>query len=168
LTKKIRREVLDEFKLLHKTAPMYTLARKQQHDVSAEYGIEVVTLKATFANASEKRRTILIDGGGICSVEEYACRHFRSLGYTALVVGNAPIWVLLSVYMSPLIQDATDPYNRNVGIGYKFDAEKRDELVLTPLPEDFGRPGYGIRRGHAIKKHLSGIAREPEGLQQLF
>jgi hypothetical protein len=166
--KRLRREILDEFKLLHKTAPKYTFAREQQHDVSAEYGIEVVTLKASYGPTSGKRRTIIIDGGEVCSVEEYACRHFRNLGYSALIVGNAPIWVLFGVYMSPLIQDATDPYNRNVGIGFRFSAEKRGEPIWTLLPEDFGKPGYGVRRGEAIKKHLSVITSGPEGLRQLF
>jgi hypothetical protein len=168
VNKKLRREIVDEFKLLHKTAPKYTFQKEQRHDVSAEYGIEVVTLKATYGPSSGRRRTIIIDGGGACSVEEYACGHFRSLGYSTLIVGNAPIWVLFGVYMSPLIQDAEDPYNRRVGVGFKFDAEGRTELVWTLLPEDFGKPGYWIRRGEAIKKHLSLITSEPEGLQQLF
>jgi hypothetical protein len=115
VNKKLRREIVDEFKLLHKTAPKYTFQKEQHHDVSAEYGVEVVTLKATYGPSSGRRRTIIIDGGGACSVEEYACRHFRSLGYSTLIVGNAPIWVLFGVYMSPLIQDAEDPYNRRVG-----------------------------------------------------
>jgi len=168
VNKKIRREVLDQFKLVHKTAPKYTFATEQQRDVTAEYGIEVVTLRATYGSNSAKRPAIIVDVCGACRVEEYACRHFRSLGYSALVVGNEPIWVLFGVYMSPLIQDAKDPNNRNVGIGFKFDEQKRGELVWTLLPEDFGRPGYAIRRREAIKQHLSAIIIEPGGLPPLF
>jgi hypothetical protein len=97
VNKKIRREVLDQFKLVHKTAPKYTFATEQQRDVTAEYGIEVVTLRATYGSNSAKRPAIIVDVCGACRVEEYACRHFRSLGYSALVVGNEPIWVLLSM-----------------------------------------------------------------------
>lgn len=116
---------------------------QQARGISEKFGVEVVLLKGNYARHPEKKRAIIIDGAEPCSVEEYACRHFRSLGYSTLIVANTPIYVLFGVYMSPLIQDATDPYNRKVGIGFKFDAARRGKLVWTLLPEDFGKRGYG-------------------------
>ena len=79
---------------------------------------------------------MIMDSAGSCSVEEYACRHFRRLGYRAVIVENAPIHVLFGVYMSPVIQDATDPQNRTVGISDRrpFDGERARKNNLDPSP----------------------------------
>ena len=68
-----------------------------------KYGVEVVSLKGTYVRNSASRRAFIIDGAGSCSVEEYACRHFRSLGYSTVIVENQSIHVLFGVYMSPVI-----------------------------------------------------------------
>jgi hypothetical protein len=107
-----------------------------------------------------------MDGAGSCSVEEYACRHFRRLGYRAVIVENEPIHVLFGVYMSPVIQDATDPQNRTFGIGDRrpFDGKVRGKIIWILLPDDFGTRGYGVRRAAAIRKHLSAVICEPRAL----
>ena len=167
---KIRRDVLEEHKSLHETTPKYTFSKNRPREIINKYGVEVVPLKGTYISSPTKRRAIIMDSAGSCSVEEYACRHFRSLGYSAVIVENEPIHVLFGVYMSPVIQDATDPQNRTVGISDRrpFDGGVRGKIIWIPLPDDFGTPGYGVRRAEAIRKHLSAVICEPRELQRLF
>jgi hypothetical protein len=114
---------------------------------------------------TEARRAVIRDGEETCSVEEYACRHFRRRGYSAVRVENDPIFALFGVLMWPVIQDPSDPRRRSVGV---FDRRAGMKIVWTHHPSDFGKPGYGVRRAKAIEKHLSAIACEPRELRQLF
>jgi hypothetical protein len=167
---KIRRDVLEEHKSLHETTPKYRFSKNRPREIINKYGVEVVPLKGTYISSPTKRRAIIMESAGSCSVEEYACRHFRSLGYSAVIVENEPIHVLFGVYMSPVIQDATDPQNRTVGISDRrpFDGGVRGKIIRIPLPDDFGTRGYGVRRAEAIRKHLSAVICEPLELQRLF
>jgi hypothetical protein len=170
IKKKIKRDVLEELKSLHETAPKYTFSKNRPRQIIDKYGVEVVPLKATYGSSPAKRRAIIMDGAGSCSVEEYACRHFRRLGYSAVIVENEPIHVLFGVFMSPVIQDATDPKKRTVGISdhRPFDGEVRGKIIWIRLPDDFGTRGYGVRRAEVIRRHLSAVICEPRELQRLF
>jgi len=167
---KIRRDVLEELKSLHETAPKYTFSKNRPPEIIDKYGVQVVPLKGTYVSGHTKKRAIIMDGAGSCSVEEYACRHFRSLGYGAVIVENKPIHVLFGVYMSPVIQDVTDPHNRKWGVldCRAVDTGMLGKVIWTRLPDDFGKRGYGVRRAEAIKKHLSAVICEPRELQGLF
>jgi VRR-NUC domain len=135
------------------------------------YGnVEVLPVRGAYVSNSAGRRAIIMDGAEPCNVEEFACRHFRSLGYNAVIVENSPIHVLFGVYMSPVIQDAADPRSQIVGFGdrHLFDAGMPGKIVWIRLPDDFGKPGYGVRRAEAIKNHLSAVICEPRELQRLF
>jgi hypothetical protein len=110
----IQREVLKEITLLHKKTPKYEFVKTRPADVIAKYDVDVVPLKGAYVRNDSTRRTALVSERGPYSVEEYACNHFRSLGYRALVVENAPIAVLFAIYMAPVIQDRKDPRNRLV------------------------------------------------------
>ena len=167
---RIRRDVLAELKSLHETAPKYTFSKNRPREIIDKYGVEVVPLKGTYVSSPTKRRAIIMDTAGSCSVEEYACRHFRRLGYSAVIVENKPIHVLFGVYMSPVIQDAADPQKRIVGISDRrlFDGGVRGKIIWIRLPDDFGTRGYGVRRAGALRKHLSAVICETRELQRLF
>ncbi len=167
---RIRRDVLAELKSLHETAPKYTFSKNRPREIIDKYGVEVVPLKGTYVSSPTKRRAIIMDTAGSCSVEEYACRHFRRLGYSAVIVENEPIHVLFGVYMSPVIQDAADPQKRIVGISDRrlFDGGVRGKIIWIRLPDDFGTRGYGVRRAGALRKHLSAVICETRELQRLF
>jgi hypothetical protein len=66
--------------------------------------VEVLYPEGTYLR-TEARRAVIRDGDEACSVEEYACRHFRRRGYSAVRVENDPIFALFGVLMWPLIQD---------------------------------------------------------------
>jgi hypothetical protein len=72
--------------------------------------------------------------------------------------------------MSPLIQDASDPHVRMIGVGdrFAFDAGTQGKIIWTRLPDDFGKPVYGVRRAAAIKDHLRTVIGEPDQLRRLF
>jgi hypothetical protein len=77
-----------------------------------KYDFEVLLLEGSYVSDPNVRRAVIKDGNDRCSVEEYASRYFRRQGYSALRVENEPISALFGVFMSPLIQDASDPHGR--------------------------------------------------------
>src|SRR5206468_3905838 len=102
--------------------PRSALGSRSRRIIDA-YGIELISLKATYlANPPEKRRPI-VHGSSTCSVEEYVCRHFQALGYRTAKLENKPIHVLFGTYMWSVIQDASDRRSRVVGFR---DAEAYD------------------------------------------
>jgi len=113
---------------------------------------------------------MIADAAGPCSVEEYAARQFRNLGFNAFVTWNATFQVLFAVYMCPVIQDPTDAHNRVIAFPDRkaFDAGVRGTLIWTRLPDDFGTRAYALRRADVIKKHLEALLRESRGLQDLI
>ena len=70
--------------------------------------------------------------------------------------------------MWPLIEDASDPRCRIVGVADRRAVDTGMKIVWTRRASDFGKPEYGVRRAKAIEKHLSAIICEPRDLQQLF
>jgi hypothetical protein len=61
--------------------------------------------------------------------------------------------------MSPLIQDTSDPHGRMIGLAdhFAFEAGTRGKTIWTRLPDDFGKPAYGLGRAAAIDDHLRTI-----------
>jgi len=80
-----------------------------------KYDFDVLLLEGSYVSDPNVRRAVIKDGNDRCSVEEYASRYFRRQGYSALRVENEPISALFGVFMSPLIQDASDPHRRMCG-----------------------------------------------------
>jgi hypothetical protein len=96
------------------------------------YGnVEVLPVRGAYVSNPAGRRAIIMDGAEPCNVEEFACRHFRSLRYNALIVENSPIHVLFGVYMWAVIQDSADPRNRIVGVidRRESDAGTRGKII---------------------------------------
>ena len=83
-----------------------------------KYDFDVLLLEGSYVSDPNVRRAVIEDGNDRCSVEEYASRYFRRQGYSALRVENEPISALFGVFMSPLIQDASDPHGRMIGAGH--------------------------------------------------
>jgi VRR-NUC domain len=132
-----------------------------------EYDVQVLSLEGTYLR-TEARRVVIQDGDETCGVEEYACRHFRRRGYSAVRVENDPIFALFGVLMWPLIEDASDRRRRMVGVADRRAVDAGMKIVWTHRPSDFGKPEYGVRRAKAIDKHLSSIISEPQELRRLF
>ena len=135
-----------------------------------KYDFDVLLLEGSYVSDPNVRRALIEDGNDRCSVEQFASRYFRRQGYSALRVENEPIAALFGVFMSPLIQDASDPHGRMIGVGdrFAFEAGTQGKLIWTRLPDDFGKRVYGVRRAAAINDHLRTITDQSHELRRLF
>ena len=154
----IERDVVEEIKRLHATAPKYDYANRPSAAVISANQVEVIDLHATFVKIASGRAQIL-DGSAICSAEDYVARYFLRLGYDVMPMESRPLHALFAVFMWLLIEDPADECGRIVGFGSRsaFERGERGEIIYTSLPEDFGAPGYGERRATAIAEHLASI-----------
>src|SRR5271166_1875833 len=107
-----------------------------------KYDVEVLSLEGTYLR-TDASRAVIRDGDETCSVEEYACRHFRRRGYSAVRVENDPIFALFGVLMWPVIQDPSDPRRRSVGVFDRRAVDAETKIVWTHRTSDFGKPEYG-------------------------
>jgi hypothetical protein len=168
---RIEKEVLEELRHLHATAPKYTFRPEPtQAEVIERAQVEVVDLRATYLRGAEGKRVSILDGAEFCSAEEYAARHFRRLGFDTLVLESRPFHVLFGVFMWLVIQDPCDPQVRVVCFGdrHAFDQRQPGKMVWASLPDDFGTAGYGRRRSADIKEHLASIVEDESELEWLF
>lgn len=170
--KRIEREVIDEFKALHQTAPKYVYHEESQIDVLTKNHVDILRLDGTYIKQGEKKATIL-DGEHTYTAEEYAAHHFERHGYKVLFTESVPFHALFGVLMWLLIQDITDPNVRVVRFGSRtaFDQGIRNDIntmIWSSLPEDFGTPGYYERRSTAIKAHLQWLSVDKSELFWLF
>jgi hypothetical protein len=115
-----------------------------------KYDFEILLLNGSYVSDPNARRALIEDGNDRCSVEEYASRYFRRLGYSALSVENEPVYALFGVFMSPLIQDASDPHGRTIGLADRFafdagTAGKSSGLAYLTISENQNM-GCGVRR----------------------
>ena len=152
---RIERQVIDEIKALHQTNPKYTYSEEPQSKVLAECNVKIVSLHALYEKTSDGSRKIR-DSAGLYTPEEYVKRHYEQQGYEVLVTESVPFHALFGIFMWLLIQDPADPLNRVVGFGDRvaFETGGMSKQIWTPLPEDFGTPGYATRRKRAIVKHF--------------
>jgi hypothetical protein len=143
--------------------------RRVRRTITDEYGIEVITLTATYAT-DRGRRVMIMDGSEACSVEEYTRRHFNRSGYRATLLENGPIHVLFGTYMWPVLQDADDRRSRIFGSAdrHAYDAGIVGRLIWSRLPADFGKPEYATRRAKQIDRHMAVLSAQQQDLQHLF
>lgn len=154
--KEIDREVLDELKALHATAPKYDVREPSQAETLMRYQVEIRALRPQYAEAPEKGAVVVLDGA-IVSPEAYVARHYEALGWSAMPLESVPLHALFGVMMWLLIEHPSDPRNRLAGFGSRtaFEAGVQGEMIQTYLPEDFGTSGYGRRRKDAIDEHFA-------------
>lgn len=146
-----------EIKSLHLENPKYEFKEESQADIIKRYDVGILNLKATYLKKSISKKSQVLDSGELVSVEEFVCRYFSRLGYNVMFLESAPFHVLFGVYMWLLIQDPADPQVRLVGFGERndFKVGRKQRIIWTHLPDDFGSSGYGSRRAAEIEKHLS-------------
>jgi hypothetical protein len=166
---RIEKEVIEEIKELHKHSPKYTYQEKSQKQVLEENNVEVVRLEGTYVKRAE-RGVGIIDGTEVYSPEEFVALYYERQGYDVLFAESIPFHVIFGVFMWLLIQDPKDPLVRIVGFGKRnaFDEGREGEPIWTHLPEDFGTPGYAVRRAAVVEDHLALIAYNKDDLLWLF
>ncbi len=163
-------EALREIKQLHTTNPKYQFRDESQSQIIQECEVDVINLSAVYGQPTTGRKARLLDSGQAVSGEEYAARHFERAGYNVLRLESRPFHVLFGVYMWLVIQDPSDPHVRIVGFGDRdsADAGEPGKEIWTHLPDDFGTPGYGVRRSGEIDAHLAPEMSQRDELKWLF
>ena len=132
--------------------PKYTFASESQTEVLRESSVAVLELDAIYLRETGSKKAKLLFDDAPVTAEEYVRRHFEGTGYSVLDLESRPFHALFGIYMWLLVQDAADPNVRRVGF---LDREGGRE-IWTHLPEDFGTPGYSVRRAEAIDEHCVG------------
>lgn len=153
---RIEDEVVAAFQELHKRSPKYEYQEPSESVVLLENDIEVLSLRASQVKSDEKRAVLDFEGNSV-SVEEFAMGYLRNKSYDVVFTESAPFHVLYGAFTWILIQDPADPLVRVVSFGSRTDADakkKSAEQIWTLLPEDFGTPGYAMRRAGAIDAHF--------------
>ena len=159
---------LEHIKQLHRTSPKYTYHDKSHAQVIEEYGVEVIELQATHTHRPKGHSRLLVGPTGQ-SPEEFAQDNLKKQGIDTIFTESSPFHVLFAVLMCTVLQDPVDPQVEIRSFG------KRDPLpntpptlIHTPLPTDFGTPGYIARRQTAIAHHLSSLPRERSQILDQF
>ena len=167
---RFRQQALAEIKALHRDKPKYTFASESQIEVLRECSVAVLDLDAVYLRDPGSKKAKLLCDDAPVTAEEYVRRHFEATGYSVLELESRPIHALFGIYMWLLVQDAADPNVRLVGFGDRNAVETGEggREIWTHLPEDFGTPGYGIRRAKAIDEHLALDTSGGSGLTWLF
>jgi len=165
----IERDVTNEIKELHLHSPKYDYQEESQSEVLNKHHVEVVRLDGIYVKQAKPGIAIL-NGDKTCPPEEFAACHFERLGYEVIFTESIPFHALFGVFMWLLIQDPSDHKVRMVGFGDRaaFEQGVKGKEILTLLPEDFGTPGYALRRANAIEKHFAMLAGPREELLWTF
>ena len=168
--KRFRQQALAEIKALHRDRPKYTFASESQTEVLRECSVTVLELDAIYLRETGSKKAKLLFDDAPVTAEEYVRRHFEATGYSVLDLESRPFHALFGIYMWLLVQDAADPNVRLVGFGDRnaFETGEGGRKIWTHLPEDFGTPGYSVRRAEAIDEHLTRDMSEEGELEWLF
>ena len=164
-----RRQAIDEVKELHAQSPKYVYEDRSQSEVMADYNVPIMRLDATY-RVGPDGCTGLQFGNELLTPEQFAAKEFERQGFEVLFTESRPFHVLFGVMMWMLIQDSADPRVRMVMFGERSacDSGQQGEQIYALLPEDFGSPGYAVRRADAIQNHLASLPKTKDDLLWMF
>lgn len=153
---RIEREVVEEIKTRHAASPKYVYEEKSQESVLRDARVEIIDLKATYADNPVKGKTIAV-AGEVISVEEFVGRHFEAQGMRVIRAESVPFHVIFGTLIYPVVCDPRDNFGRFAHFGDRkaFDREEKGAMVTAWLPEDFGTPGYAERRAARIATRVA-------------
>lgn len=164
-----RCQAIAEVKALHARSPKYTYNSRSQEEVLNGYNVCVVRFDAVYQKAADGRPR-LERGDQLLTPEDFVAEEYRSQGYEVIFTESIPFHALFGVMMWLLIQDPADPRVRTVMFGDRvaFEDGRQGGMIHADLPEDFGSPGYGLRRAGAIHEHFSFLAKGKDDLLRAF
>lgn len=164
----IEREVVDEFKELHKLSPKYSYCEESAEELLTKLRIEIIKLDGIYKKVESG--IAILDGEKFYSPEEFTARHFEKLGYKTLFTESIPFHVLFGIFLWLLIQEPNDPNLQMIGFGDRISFESKEKVntIYTLLPLDFGTSIYSIRRAVAIERHFALLPKSKEELIWTF
>lgn len=150
--------VVAEIKKQHDVAPKYRYEVISSAQVLRDCRVDIVEFSATFVKVASGR-SVVLDGDDRCSVEEFVARHYRRDGYHVELMESRPFHALFATIMWLVIEDYADERTRVVTFGARQGTAVPlfHGMTQAILPDDFGAPGYGERRRHAIDKEIDRI-----------
>ncbi|KMQ51960.1 hypothetical protein CHISP_1215 [Chitinispirillum alkaliphilum] len=164
--KLIEKQVIEKIKKVHEISPKYHYNELSQSEVISQTNTEVILVKAEHIK-NEGKKVGIQDGNDIVTVEEFASRYFKNLGFSVMHVESVPFHVLFGVFMFLVIQDVGDEKGRLVQFGSRndFDSDRSEEgRISTILPDDFGSKLYYERQRELISRHIDKL----DDLEWLF
>ena len=164
-----RRQAIDEVKKLHARSPKYVYEGRSQSGVIDDYGVPVIPLDAIYHVGPNDRPRLQL-GNELLTPEQFAAKDFERQGFDVLFTESRPFHVLFGVMMWMLIQDPADPRIQMAMFGERsaYDSGQQGKEIHALLPEDFGSPGYAVRRADAICDHLAFLTKAKDELLWLF
>lgn len=169
LYKKAKKIALKEIKKLHKEEPKYEYSELTEPQIIEKYDVDILNLNGTYIKSPKHEKSQVQYRNEQVTVEDYVRLKFKEDGYDSIFLESRPLHVLFGVFMWILIQDPTDPKNRMVGFGDRNAYENGKKVPIhTFLPDDFGTPGYSVRRKKSINKHFMELAEDQSDLNWLF
>lgn len=163
----LRREALKAWQQIHQTAPKYDTREETEAAFLREVSVPTREIEAEYVQVERDGQRVgrwKAPDGTLVSAEELAKREAESRGFLALRCERPIVSCLVATFLGQVIQAPADPQVRSTfrasTIGWK--PGKRDTPTIEiPLPEDFGTPGYWLRRGEPIKRELESLVQAP-------
>jgi hypothetical protein len=97
------REVVDEIRRLHATAPKYLFQEESQSEVIRKYQVKVLRLEGEHVRCEGSKRIAIQDGSKRLTPEEFASQYFANGGWNSVFLESAPFHVLFGVFTWLLI-----------------------------------------------------------------
>jgi hypothetical protein len=160
-------QALEEIKQQHATKPKYVFDNVSQQQILEKCNVEVLDLRAEYVSGVEGRAQLNQDGRAV-GVEEFACYHLHSLGYTTVICESRPFHALFATLLWPLIQDPADSRLQTVGMADRTAPPNQPRPLWWLRPDDFGTVGYGRRREPEIITFLDALPDTRDELSKFF
>lgn len=164
----IEKNVIEEFKDLHKRFPKYLYTEESQKDIIERNNVEVINLSGIHVHYENCLK--ILDGAEKRTPEEFVAHYFENLEFNVMHLESSPLHALFGCLMFQLIQDPLDPRLKTIGFGDRneFDFGVNGKCIWTSLPEDFGSSGYALRREKEIEEYFDALPKCNEDFTMVF
>jgi len=149
----------------HRKTPKYSMKEKTEAEFLSEVKVASREISAKYVQIGKANRRLgrwLDSTGRLCSAEEIAIDHYKSLGYDVKTCERKLITIWIGTFLAQVIQDSNDPLLKH---GFRQSTngwtmtKRNTPLVHIWTPEDFGSQEYYRRRQEAIEDWLGKMKR---------
>jgi len=173
VAKELKKKAKNRWKTVAKQNPKYNMKEPTDAEFLARTPIPEVHISVEYRQAEKGNQKIgkwVSRDGSLVPVEQIATELYASQGYSVLRCERLLISTWVATFLSPSIQDITDPRERTVfrNSTKGWTSRNRDTgLIAILLPEDFGSVEFFKRRKDAILSNL-GYIRNADNLSIVF
>ncbi len=173
IAKELEKQAKNHWKTLAKQSPKYDMKETTNTEFLAKTPLSEVHVSVEYRQIEKGNQKIgkwVSQSGNLVPVEQIATELYASQGYSVLRCERLLISTWVATFLSPSIQDKTDPRVRTVfrNSTKGWTSKNRDTgLIGILLPEDFGSAAFYERRKEAITSNI-GYMRNAENLLGVF